>query len=151
MAKQRIKDLNTKLTKVVREKKCAKAALAGARKQVENQHQQLCKVEDQLAIAKEQIGTLKKKLEKAEAAAAQAEQEGYDIRVKETKENLRAQVTSVCKGYCLQVWTKTLNQAGVDAYSALRKADNVFYPSALCVAGPSSSRAEVAPKVLKSS
>ena len=49
------------------------------------------------------------------------------------------------------MWTKALNQAGVDAYSALRKADNVFYPSALCVAGPSSSRAEVAPKVLKSS
>ena len=90
VAKQRIKDLNTKLTEVVREKKNAKAALAGAEKQVENQRQQLCKVKDQLAIAKEQIGTLKKKLEKAEAAAAQAKQEGYDIRVKETKENLRA-------------------------------------------------------------
>ena len=90
VAKQRIKDLNTKLTEVVKEKKSAKAALAGAKKQVENQRQQLCKVKDQLAIAKEQIGTLKKKLEKAEAAAAQAKQEGYDIRVKETKENLRA-------------------------------------------------------------
>lgn len=58
-------------------------------------------MEDQLTIAKRQIGALKKKLEKAKETAARAEQEGYDIEVKETKENLKAQVTGVCRGYCL--------------------------------------------------
>lgn len=33
-------------------------------------------------MAKEQIGTLKKKLEKVEEAEAKAEQEGYDVGVK---------------------------------------------------------------------
>ena len=89
-----------------------------------------------MTIAKEKIGALKKKLEKA---VAQAEQEGYDTKVRETKEKLRAQVTSVYRGYCLQVWNEALNQARVDAFSTLRRVDNVFYPLALRVAGPSSS------------
>lgn len=52
-----------------------------------------------------QIEAQKKELEKAKKAAAQAEQDGYDIEVKETEEALRAQVTRVWRGYCLQVWT----------------------------------------------
>ena len=52
--------------------------------------QHLRKVEDQLSIAKEQIGALKKKLKKAEEAAAHAEQEGYDTEIMEAEENLRA-------------------------------------------------------------
>ena len=44
------------------------------------------------------------------------------------------------------MWTEALNQAGVDASSAFRRAKNVFYLSALRVAGPSNSRDEIAPK-----
>ena len=69
--------------------------------------------------------------------------------MKETEENLRAQVTGVCRGYCFQVWNEALNQAEVDASSTLRRAKNAFYPTALWVASPSSSRAETAPKALK--
>lgn len=42
------------------------------------------------------------KLEEAEGAVAKAEQEGYDIKVAETEETLRVQVTRVCRGYYLQ-------------------------------------------------
>ena len=90
LAEQKIKDLNVKLTEANKDKKSVKATLARVERQAENQHQQLCKTEDQLTVAREHIEALKKKLEKAEEAAAKAEQEGYDIRVKETKENLKA-------------------------------------------------------------
>lgn len=112
LAKQRIKDLNPKLTEANSDKKSVKVALEEAKRQAENQCQQLCKTDDQLTIAKEQIGTLKNKLEKVEKATAKAEQEGYDVGVNETEENLKAQVTGVCRSYCLQVWDKVLNQAG---------------------------------------
>ena len=69
--------------------------------------------------------------------------------MKETKENLRAQVTGVYRGYCLQVWTEALNQARVDTSSALRRAENVFYPPTLRVAGPCSSQADATPKAPK--
>ena len=73
----------------------------------------------------------KKELEKKEEALAQAEKSGYDIRVKEIEDILRAQVTEVCWGYYLRVWTKALNLARVDASSNLRKNENIFYPPAL--------------------
>ena len=57
--------------------------------------------EDQLKVANEQILALKKKLKEVEKAVEEAEQEGYDVRMAETEENLRAQVTRVCRGYCL--------------------------------------------------
>ena len=47
-------------------------------------------------IDKEQIEAQKKELEKNEEAVARAEQNGYDMRVKETKDTLRAQVARVC-------------------------------------------------------
>lgn len=65
---------------------------------------------------------------------AQAEQAGYDVGMKETKDALRAQVTEVCRGYYLQVWTKALKLTGVDASSELRKPKNIFYPLALQIA-----------------
>nr|POE95288.1 hypothetical protein CFP56_05650 [Quercus suber] len=48
MAKKKIKDLNTKLTEADRERKSAKATLVGAERQVEDQHQQLHRVEEQM-------------------------------------------------------------------------------------------------------
>ena len=60
-----------------------------AEKQTEDQHLQLHKAEEQLAVAKEQIEAQKKEMEEVEEAAARAEQNGYDIGVKETKDILR--------------------------------------------------------------
>lgn len=45
LAKQRVKDLNAKLTEAIREKNSAEAALEGAERQVETQRQQLCQTE----------------------------------------------------------------------------------------------------------
>ena len=39
----------------------------------------------------------------AEKARDQAEQDGYDAGIVETKEALRAEVSRVCRTYCLQV------------------------------------------------
>ena len=64
-------------------------------------------------MAKEQIKVLKKKLDDAEKARDQAEQDGYDVGVAETVEALRAELLGVCRAYCLQVWNKALNLAGV--------------------------------------
>ena len=146
LAEQRVKDLNAKLTEAITEKKSAKATLEGAERQVEIQRQQLRQTKDQLSISKEQIGTLKRKLAKAEKAIEEAEQEGYDIGVAKTEENLRAQVSGICRGYCLKVWNEALNQAKVDASSTLRREKNFFYPLAILALGPSSSKAESAPK-----
>ena len=101
LAEQRVKDLNAKLTEAIREKKSAKTALEGAEWQVETQRQQLRLTEDQLSVSKKQIGTLKRKLAQAEKVTKEAEQEGYDIGVAKTKENLKAQVFGVCRVYCL--------------------------------------------------
>ena len=51
----------------------AKAGLAGAQKQAEDQTRRLLEVEEQLKIAKEQINDLKKKLSEAEGAKGVAE------------------------------------------------------------------------------
>ena len=98
----------------------------------------LRQAEDQLAASKGQIITFKKKLEEAEKAREQAEkardhtkQEGYDVGVAETEEALWAEVSGVCRNYCLQVWNEALNQAGVEASSVLRTAESVYYPPAI--------------------
>ena len=149
LAEQRIKDFNTKLTEAIKEKKSTKVTLEGVERQAQTQHQQLRQTEDQLTTTKEQIGALKKKLEEAEEATAKAKQKGYEVKVAKTEENLKAQVIGVCRGCCLQVWNEALNQAGMDASSTLRRAENVFYPPALRVAGPSSSQAEAIPVALE--
>ena len=43
------------------------------------------------------------------------------------------------------MWNEAQNQAGVDASSTLRRAENVFYPPTIRASGPSSSKAESAP------
>ena len=48
--------------------------------------------------------------------------------VVEIKEALRAEVVGMCRTYCIQVWNETLNQVGVGASSALRRAKNFYYP-----------------------
>ena len=60
--------------------------------------------------------------------------------VAKTEKALRAEVEEVCKSYCLQVWNKTLDQAGVEASSALKRVDSVYYPPAICASSSASSK-----------
>lgn len=104
----------------------------------------LRQAEDQLVAFKGQIITLKKKLEEAEKARDRAEQDGYDVGVVETKKALRVrvEVSRVCRNYCLQVWNETLNQAGVKAFSALRRVESVYDPPAIRASGSTSSKVD---------
>ena len=85
--------------------------------------------------------------EQAEKARDQAEQEGYDVGVAETEEALKAEVSGVCRNYCLQVWNEALNQVWNEAFnqarvktsSILRKAKNVYYPLVIWASDPVSS------------
>ena len=66
--------------------------------------------------------------------------------VAETETNLKAQVPGVCKFYCSKVWAEAINQAGLEASSELRIAENVYYPPALQESAPASSEADIAPE-----
>ena len=68
---------------------------------------------------------------KAEKERDEAEQHGYDVSVAKTKDTLRAEVPAVCRAYCTQTWEETLNQAGIEAFSELRKPENIVFPLAL--------------------
>ena len=52
LAKQKVKDLNAKLTEAIREKKSAEAALEGVERQAKTQRQWLGQTKDQLSISK---------------------------------------------------------------------------------------------------
>ena len=80
---------------------------------------------------------LKKKQEDVEKAKDQDEQDSYNVRVVETEKALRVEVSGVCKAYCLQVWNKALNLAEVEASSALRRVENVYYSIAIQAPGSS--------------
>ena len=96
MAAKRIQKLNKKLIEVDRDKKNVEAAL-----QAEGQRRQLWQTEDQLTAFNEQIAVLKKKLEEAKKARDQAKQKGYDVGVAKTEGALKAEVSKVCRRYCL--------------------------------------------------
>ena len=147
VAEKRLKESDAKLIKAKRGRKSAEAAVDNAQRQAKTQCKQLRLTEDELPAAREQIKLLKKKLKDAEKARDQVEQEGYDVWVTETEEALRAEVSRVCRAYCLQVWNEALNLAGVEASSTLRKAENVYYPPAIQVSGSLASPDDVAPNV----
>ena len=83
-----------------------------------------------------------------EKAVEKAEQDGYDVGVAETKKTFRVEVSRICRTNYLQVWNEALNQAGVEASSALRKAKSVYYLLAIWASGPSGSKADTIPKDL---
>ena len=106
------------------------SALEGAQRQAEDQRKHLRETTDQLNVAREEMAARKKKLEetqrlkdqaevsKAEAVKArieaekardEVEQKGYDLRVAETEETLRAEIPTVCHIYCTQTWDEALN------------------------------------------
>ena len=80
---------------------------------------------------------------KAEKERDEAEQHGYDVGVAETEDTLRAEVPAVCRAYCTQTWEEALNQAGIEAFSELRKPENIVFPLALQILN----QKEVAPPV----
>ena len=84
-------------------------------------------------------------------AVEKAKQDGYDIRVIETEDAFRAEVTGVCRTCCLQVWNEALNQAEVEASSALRRVENVYYPPAIHASSSPSSKADTTPQDLNPS
>ena len=107
VAERSIQELKKKLIKKERERKSATSTLDNVEKQAKSQRILLHTAEDQLATSKTQITALKKKLEEAEKAKElakkawdQAEQDGYDLGVVETKESLRDEVSGVCRIYC---------------------------------------------------
>ena len=68
IAEKKSQDLTTKLAEVNHAKKSVEFALNVVERQVESQRLILLQIEDQLAIAKEQIIALDKKLEEAKKA-----------------------------------------------------------------------------------
>ena len=47
------------------------------------------------------------------------------------------------------MWNEVLNQAGVEAFSTLRRAESVYYPLAIRAPSFDSSKADTASKVVK--
>ena len=147
-------DLKKRMTAEEQARKNPDSALEGAERQAESQRKLEREANDQLTASTEQLATLKKQLEEAqrlrdhaekakveeEKAKAKAERErdeakqhGYDVGVAETEDALRAEVSAVCRAYCTRTWEETLNQAGIDASSELRKPENIIFPRALQV------------------
>ena len=58
-----------------------------------------------------------------------------------------SEVLEVCRTYCFQVWNEALNQAGVEAYSVLRKGKSVYYLQAIRASSYSNSKANTPPEV----
>ena len=155
-------DLAETKKKLVTEEQACKSidsALESFQKQAEDQRKHLCETNEELKAAREQVAVLKKQLEETQKLREQAErfrkeaerakveakqimneaeQKGYDLEVAEMEETLRAEVPMVCRIYCAQTWNEALNQAGVEASSELRKAENVFYPTAIRASDPPS-------------
>lgn len=105
--------------------------MAALKKQLEEAQ----KLKDQAEKPREEAE--KAKVE-AEQAKNVAEQKGYDLRVAETEETLKAEVPMMCHIYCAQAWNEAFNRARVEASSELRKAENVFYPLAIRALDPPS-------------
>ena len=102
-----------------------------AKRQPEAQRKQLRQAEDELSVARSQIKVLTKKLEEAEKAKEQAEQDGYEVGVTETEEALKAEVSKVYRFYYLKVWKEAFDQAGVEPSFAVRRVENSYYPLAI--------------------
>ncbi|XP_050291679.1 uncharacterized protein LOC126732728 [Quercus robur] len=155
VADKSLQEHKKRLQEEEKERKYAAATLENVEKQAESQRLLLHSAENQLASSKTQIVALKKKLEELEKAKALAEkakdeaekakdkadQHGYDVRVVEIEDALRAEVPVVCRTYCALVWDEALNQAGVKASSVLRKAKSIYYPPTIRLPSSSDSKA----------
>ena len=64
----------------------------------------------------------------AKEAAKAMEVAAYKRGVVETEARLTAEVTVVCRDYCVETYYKALDRAGVPADFDLRRVDKVYYP-----------------------
>ena len=64
--------------------------------------------------------------------------------VAKTEEAFKSEVMGVCRVYCFQVWNEAFNQARVEASSALKREENIYYPPAIRTSGPLSSSDDTA-------
>lgn len=55
----------------------------------------------------------------------------YKLRQSEIEPHLKCKLKEVCRGFCLEVWTKALNVAKVDSFFELRDPRNVIFPPTL--------------------
>nr|XP_023898017.1 myosin-4-like [Quercus suber] len=83
---------------------------------------------------------------KAESSQEQAKEEAFAEGVAKTEAAFKAQVPEVCRRYYSQTWEETLNQAGVEASSDLRRAEKVYYPPAIREATSATSEANTVPE-----
>ena len=58
----------------------------------------------------------------------------------ETEDALRAKVLAECRTYCALTWDEALNQAGVKAFSVLKKVRSVYYPQGIRLTSSSDSK-----------
>ena len=63
----------------------------------------------------------------AQAVVDTTGQKFYDLGVQATEARLNKELAGVCREYCLEVWTGTLNVAEAPTNSKWRKAENLFY------------------------
>ena len=66
--------------------------------------------------------------------------------VAETEEALRAEVSEVCRFYCLKVWNEAFDQARVETSFALKRAKSVYYLPTIRASGSSSFKADIVSK-----
>ena len=67
----------------------------------------------------------------AQEAATAAKTSAYERGVLETEARLTAEVTTVCREYCAEMYTQALDRAGIPADSDLRRVNQVYYPDDL--------------------
>ena len=67
----------------------------------------------------------------AQEAAKAAETAAYERRVLETEARLTAEVTVVCREYCVETYNQALDRAGIPMDSDLRRVEQVYYPEDL--------------------
>ena len=109
VAEKSLKDLKVQLSQSENDRKSSVTTLEGAERQAKTQRKQLRQAEFDLVSTREQNKVLMKKLEEAEKAKDQAEQDGYNVGVAETEEAFKSVVSRVCRVYCSQIWDVALN------------------------------------------
>ena len=112
----------------------AKVGLKTAEAQAEDQRKQLYTTQINLATEKAVVLDLKAELQKsqealkvAQEAAKATEAATYERGVLEMEARLIAEVTVVCRDYCVETYYQALDRAGVPADSDLRRADQIYY------------------------
>ena len=108
------------------------------RAQAEDQCKQLYIIQLNLATEQAAVLDLQAKLQKAEEALKVAQEavkatetSAYERGVLETEARLTAEVTVVCREYCVETYNEALDRARIPTDSDLRRVDQVYYPKYL--------------------